>query len=89
MKNPFRQRLFRKQFDNLVACYDGFHRDLRRADGSRCRGNSIATHFWRGFDNIAAGMRAPNWDRASKDSFAYVAFRAGQEIAKRDQQVAA
>ena len=83
MTNPFRQRLFRKQFDNLVACYDSFHRDLRPAADRRCRGNSIATHFWRGFDNIATGLRAPNWDRASKDSFAYVAFRAGQAIALR------
>lgn len=89
MRNPFRQPLLRKQFDACVTCYDNFHRDIRPAPGQRCRGNSIATMFWRGFDNVATGMRAPNWPKGGDGSFAYAAFRAGQEVAKRDAQVAA
>jgi hypothetical protein len=84
MRNPFLDPFLRKQFDNCVTCYDNFHRDIRPALGQRCRGNSTATMFWRGFDNIAVGMRAPNWPTGGDGSFGYAAFRAGQEIAKRE-----
>lgn len=86
MRNPFRQVGLRTQFEMMVAAYDNHHRDLLRADGTRCRGNSLATQFWRGFDNVAIGMRAPNWDRASKDSFGYACYVAGQQVAKREMQ---
>ena len=89
MKNPFRQPLLRKQFDVMVAAHDNFHRDVRPAADRRCRGNSLATMFWRGFDNIATGMRGPNWPKGGDGSFGYACYRAGQEVAKRDAQVAA
>lgn len=88
MRNPFRQAGLRLQFEACVKAYDSFHRDLRPAADRRCRGNSLATQFWRGFDNVATGLRAPNWDRASKDSYGYAAYVAGQAVARREKEAA-
>lgn len=46
--------------------------------GRRCRGNSWATQFWRGFDGLGENM----WDAASTQSSGYIWWRAGREVGK-------
>lgn len=86
MRNPFRQPGLRTQFEVMVEAYKNRHPDLLRADGTRCRGNSLATMFWRGFDNVKLGSRMLNWDRASKNSFGYACFCAGQAVALSEKE---
>lgn len=75
-KNPFTDRTRRRTYDAVVECYVTRHRDIVYPDGSRCRGNSWATAFWRGYD----GHTKPVWDRASKQTPGYACYRAGLAV---------
>ncbi len=76
IRNPFRQDMMARQFDALVNCYVNQHRDLIR-DGFRNLGNSWATGFWRGYDDVIPSER---WDRGSKQTFAWACYRAGKAV---------
>lgn len=75
MRNPFRKPEFARHFDELVQAHAAKHKNLFR-EGKPARGNSIATMFWRGYENAPI-----NWDRASRDTYAYPAYKAGQAVA--------
>lgn len=77
MRNPFRNPSYRAQYDAMVKAYHARHRDLVRPDGTQNLGNGVANNFWRGYENAAL-----NWDRKSRDTFAYVCYRAGQDVRK-------
>lgn len=81
MTNPFRDPLMRARFDELVKAYRLGHANLFTRDGGRSRGCSMATYFWRGFDNLIPAAR---WDRASRNTLAWAAYRAGRAIAKAE-----
>ena len=82
VRNPFRNPTMRGQFAALIHCYEIKHRDLIRSDGSRNTGNSLATNFWRGYDN----SRPEQWDAESRKMLAYSCYRAGQLIRKYEEQ---
>jgi hypothetical protein len=79
MANPFRNDLMRRRYDDLVKAYHRGHANLFTQDGGRSRGCSMATDFWRGFDN---SIPAARWDRASRDTLAWAAYRAGRACAQ-------
>jgi hypothetical protein len=79
--NPFRNPLMRARFDDLVTAYRRGHANLFTESGRRARGCSMATDFWRGFDNAIPAAR---WDRASRDTLAWAAYRAGRAMAQED-----
>ena len=73
MKNPFRTKAFRGHFDDCVRMFETKHKNLfSSATGNPNHGNGVATSFWRGYNGVTQ-----NWDRASKETFAYPAFKAG------------
>lgn len=75
--NRFKNPTLRKQYDLLVQAFLTGHRDIGTPE-RRCRGNSLATHFWRGYDNTLEGL--PYFkDRASRQLPVYAAYRAGQD----------
>jgi hypothetical protein len=80
ISNPFRNPAHRAAFDECVRSYVAMAGGIRRADGSRVVGNSIATTFWRGFD----GVKGPGHyiSRADRETLGYVYWRAGQAVAK-------
>lgn len=69
VRNPFRNRVMRAQFD---ICVEAF-----RAKGRAFQGNSMADNFWRGFD----GTQAFDWDTNSRATVAYAHYRAGAALA--------
>jgi hypothetical protein len=77
MANRFRNKAYRAQYDAMVRAYHTRHRDLVRPDGTQHLGNGVANNFWRGYENMPM-----NWDRNSRDSFAYACYRAGQDVRK-------
>jgi len=80
IRNPFRQRVLKEQFDAIIKAYDARHKDIMRIDRNgryrRHIGNGWATSFWRGFD----GVLSDRWDAASRQSSAYACWRAGQAL---------
>lgn len=76
VKNPFKTPFMRRNFDAAVKTYDERHKDLIRANGTRCNGNSWAHHFWNGFDLVDSDYSG------IKDSAAYAMHRAGRAIRK-------
>ncbi len=81
MINPFRTKFMRANFDAVVAAYETKHKDLVRPDGTRHKGNSWATTFWRGYDNVLPG----SWDAESRKTAAYAVWRAGRAIAEKEK----
>lgn len=82
--NPFKVPLYRKAFDNLLAVYARKGEGLFYTDGSRCKGNSIAVEFWRGFDDVN-GVRAKQYNsRDERNSLGWAYYRAGRAIAKSE-----
>jgi hypothetical protein len=81
IRNPFKDRTLHNMFKNCVRLYDERHRDLIYPDGRRCRGNSGATYFWRGYDGVAR----KNWDAASRKMIAWACYRAGEAVRKREE----
>ncbi|MAM41231.1 MAG: hypothetical protein CL949_22620 [Erythrobacter sp.] len=79
VRNPFRSKYMRGNFDAAVATYDSRHKDFIHPSGIRCVGNAWATHFWRGFDGIQSDYSG------IKDSAAYAFYRAGQAVAEAIQ----
>lgn len=75
VRNPFRSKFMRTNYDSVVSGYDKKHKNFVSPSGARCVGNALATAFWRGFDNISQ-----NWDAASKQTPVYAAWRAGRDI---------
>lgn len=82
-RNPFKKDMMRRQFASLVYCYFSRDKDLVRPDGSRHLGNSQATNFWRGFDNV----NPQQWDSGSREMLAYAAYRAGQAVAAYEASI--
>jgi hypothetical protein len=72
----FRDPLMRRAYDDCVASYASKSPLLFAADGRRA-GNSASHMFWRGYD----GKKVSVWDAASRRTFAYAQFRAGQDCA--------
>lgn len=77
VKNPFRTKFMRDNYDAAVKVYDAKHKDFITPSGRRSTGNAWANNFWRGFDGYSL-----NWDRDSKQTAAYAMFCAGRDIAK-------
>lgn len=78
-RNPFRTVLMRRQFEQVVECFDTKHSSLFTADGKPMRGSSFATQFWRGY---FGEMERGRFDLESRRSAGYIYFRAGEEIRK-------
>lgn len=81
--NPFRNKTLRKGFDECVRSYYAQTGGIRYADGSRCKGNSIAGTFWLGFDNVTKGLGAYNTP-ALRNTLGYVYWRAGRAVAEKE-----
>lgn len=79
MPNRFRNPTMRAQYDILVKAYNDKSVHLFHKDGSQKRGSSIATYFWKGFNDTPT-----NWCRESKTWVAYACFRAGQDMAEME-----
>ena len=82
IRNPFRTKPLRMQFDAMLKAHGNNHPDLFRPDGSQRIGSSIAEYFWRGYNGIRMG--AGFNDRDSKQTFAYACFRAGESVRKAE-----
>lgn len=74
----------RDTYDALMSWYATKHRNLFNPDGSRCTGNSSAGMFWRGYDGTTLGKGFT--DRASRQTLAYAAWRAGQDAKAADSK---
>lgn len=84
MKNPFRDRTMRREYDAAVRAYESKHQDLfvkgeRRTPGGY--GSSFASFFWNGFDGKTKGVACMS-DRASRSMIGYAYYRAGKDCAK-------
>lgn len=82
IRNPFRDRTMRMAFDDCVRMHGSRHRNLFTPDGRQYRGNSIASMFWRGYENVTLG----EWDAESKRMMAYAHWRAGRAIAEEESR---
>lgn len=73
LKNPFRVgSTFFKLFGGMLKAYSDGNRDVVRDGGTvRCMGNSMATAFWRGYDN------APPYT-IPRNTLVWSCYRAGQ-----------
>lgn len=80
IRNPFRNAAHRDAFNECVRSYVAMTGGIRRADGSRVMGNSIATTFWRGFDSVKGAGHYVT--RADRETLGYVYWRAGQAVAR-------
>lgn len=76
MKNPFTSAPLRESYDLYISHYIG-KVYLFDPNGTRNKGNSCRDAFWKGYDGTANILFA-------KDTFAYAAYRAGQDCAKHD-----
>jgi hypothetical protein len=77
VRNPFRTKFMRDNYDAAIKTYDEKHQNFITANGTRCTGNAWANEFWRGFDNLVDPTR---WDAASKQSAGYATYRAGRDV---------
>lgn len=75
VRNPFKTKFMRINYDAVVSGYDRMHRNFIYPSGARCIGNALAVAFWRGFDDISQ-----NWDAHSRQTPVYAAWRAGRDI---------
>ena len=75
MSNRFRNSMLRRQYDACLHCFRVRHKDLIHPTGIRHRGNAAADYFWRGYDLVKM-----NWDARMRQSPAYAAFRAGEDV---------
>lgn len=78
--NPFRDPDRRDKFDSIVKAWQMQHAMLFGPGGLPLRGNSVAEMFWRGYYDQKTGHE---WDAASKQTLAYIWFRAGQAVRKQ------
>jgi hypothetical protein len=78
--NPFRDKTMRACYDKVIAAYEGNHKDIVTPRGTRHRGNSIASMFWRGYD----GIRPEQWTDADKRTMGWAYYRAGRDVRKRE-----
>ncbi|MBY3155373.1 hypothetical protein HFO56_23905 [Rhizobium laguerreae] len=78
VRNPFRNKMMKQQYDAAVLTYDTKHKDFIYATGRRCLGNAWAGAFWRGFD----GLLDDRWkkDAGSRQTPGYACWRAGKDI---------
>lgn len=83
IRNPFKVPLYRRAFDGCVAVYQRKGEGLFYADGSRCKGNSIAVEFWRGYDD-ASGFVEKRYGKLDRNSLGWCYYRAGRAIAKSE-----
>lgn len=74
-RNPFRDPALRGHFEDCLRVYRAGR--MLHPNGKPV-GNTTAANFWRGLNAIPM-----NWDRASRQSFAYASYRAG-EAARKD-----
>ncbi len=75
VRNPFRTKFMRANYEAAIKTYDEMHRNFIYPSGRRCLGNAWATNFWRGFDGLSR-----NWDKASKQTASYAMWRAGRDV---------
>jgi hypothetical protein len=78
--NRFKNKTLATYYEGCVVTFNDKRSVLFNADGTPCHSNSIATNFWRGYNNVAM-----NWDKASKETFAYAAYRAGEDCRKSQE----
>jgi len=73
IRNPFRDRGMRKQFDAAVATFEdgGF----RNSDGTQNRGGSHKVSFWNGFNGVRDCYTV-------RGSLGWACYRAGQACRK-------
>jgi hypothetical protein len=78
VRNPFRNKIMKQQYDAAVLTYDTKHKAFIYVTGRRCLGNAWAGAFWRGFD----GLFDDRWkkDAGSRQTPGYACWRAGKDI---------
>lgn len=81
MANRFKIPALRRQYDLAVRAYRNRHKDLVCPDGTPHRGNTVAAHFWRGYEGVSV-----NWDAQSRTACIYAAYRAGQDMRIADDE---
>ena len=84
MTNPFRNPIYRKQYEDAIAAYQSKNKFLFHGDQPH-RSNSWAANFWAGFNGIDGGLFRPN-DPVYRRSPSYVMYRAGKDCAKEGAQ---
>ena len=84
MRNPFRNPIYRKQYEDAVAAYQSKNKFLFHGNRPH-RGNSWAANFWAGFNGVDGGLFRPN-DPAYRRSPSYVMYRAGADCANNHQE---
>lgn len=77
--NPFRDPGMRQHFFYCTTAYLNKSANLFYPDGKPQRGNGLATNFWRGY---AGSIPRERWDRASRNTLAWAAYRAGEAVKK-------
>lgn len=85
MRNPFKDRIRREQFEAVVRMFDARDKGLFLSDGSPHRGNGFASNFWKGYDPKFAEMLKVRWDAASKQTNGYIFFVAGEACRREDE----
>ena len=80
---PFKNPDKRAKFNSAIKAWQQKHSILFYPDGTPARGNAVAESFWRGFRNQPMGT---GWDAVSKDTLAYIWFRAGQAARREDEK---
>jgi hypothetical protein len=79
VKNPFRRDDLRKQFDDVVRCYESQSKALFATTTSGRKvgraGNSWAACFWAGYDGMTTGARVP-----TRNEISYPWYVAGKAV---------
>lgn len=82
LRNPFKNKILRSQYDAIIKAFNIRHKDLIRKDREgnffQSTGNSWAQDFWTGYN----GMRTRESFKGSYDTSAYACWRAGNDIRK-------
>ena len=82
MRNPFKNRDRRAEFDAVVRCYEKKDRALfAQLNGEILgrSGNSWSSAFWAGYDGMTRGVRVPG-----RDAISYPWYVAGVAIRERE-----
>ena len=81
IRNPFKRKDSRAQFDSVVSAYIERRPILFHKDGSRNTLNTPAAHFWAGFDGVCKGLYRPDTAEYRR-TITYIFYRAGALIAE-------
>jgi hypothetical protein len=80
MRNPFRDKMMRKLYDEAIRAHDTQNKNFFHPSGRRNLGNSMSGMFWRGHD----GIGADKWDAPSRRMVAYAYWCAGRDVRNRE-----